>query len=713
MTEVARTVVHEVLGDGIIDVDEPIVSYIVNVLADEDFDFGLDGEGAFDALGDLLVAAGCVPDFSECRSVCSTLSDRFGKHGLVKAKPTVRSLAAPFRMNEGLDDGEAPKRKPEPVDGPLLSERDKLKIERRKRKDERQREAKFQLHLAEMEAVRAGMPVACVKHESGGGHTVKDIHMDNFTISVGGHDLIVDGSVTLSFGRHYGLVGRNGTGKTTFLRHMAMHAIDGIPRNCQILHVEQEVVGDNTSALQCVLNTDIERAQLLEEEAQLIAKQRESEDSTEKGNDANGGVKGDAISQRLEQIYKRLELIDADAAESRAASILAGLSFSPEMQKKATKTFSGGWRMRIALARALFIEPDMLLLDEPTNHLDLHAVLWLESYLVKWPKTFIVVSHAREFLNTVVTDIIHLQNQKLTTYKGNYDTFERTREEQIKNQQKAVEAHERSRAHMQTFIDKFRYNAKRASLVQSRIKALDRLGHVDAIINDPDYKFEFPTPDDRPGAPIISFSDASFGYPGGPILFRNLNFGIDLDSRIAMVGPNGIGKSTILKLIAGELQPSSGTVFRSAKVRIAVFSQHHVDGLDLSSNPLLYMMRCYPGVPEQKLRGHLGSFGVTGNLALQPMYTLSGGQKSRVAFAKITFKKPHIILLDEPSNHLDLDAVEALIQGLVLFQGGILMVSHDEHLISGSVEELWIVSEGRVAPFHGSFGEYKRILHSS
>ncbi|XP_058787243.1 ABC transporter F family member 3 [Vicia villosa] len=713
MTEVARTVVHEVLGDGIIDVDEPIVSYIVNVLADEDFDFGLDGEGTFDALGDLLVAAGCVPDFSECRSVCSKISDRFGKHGLVKAKPTVRSLAAPFRMNEGLDDGEAPKRKPEPVDGPLLSERDKLKIERRKRKDERQREAKFQLHLAEMEAVRAGMPVACVKHESGGGHTVKDIHMDNFTISVGGHDLIVDGSVTLSFGRHYGLVGRNGTGKTTFLRHMAMHAIDGIPRNCQILHVEQEVVGDNTSALQCVLNTDIERAQLLEEEAQLIAKQREAEESTEKGNDANGAVKGDAISQRLEQIYKRLELIDADAAESRAASILAGLSFSPEMQKKATKTFSGGWRMRIALARALFIEPDMLLLDEPTNHLDLHAVLWLESYLVKWPKTFIVVSHAREFLNTVVTDIIHLQNQKLTTYKGNYDTFERTREEQIKNQQKAVEAHERSRAHMQTFIDKFRYNAKRASLVQSRIKALDRLGHVDAIINDPDYKFEFPTPDDRPGAPIISFSDASFGYPGGPILFRNLNFGIDLDSRIAMVGPNGIGKSTILKLIAGELQPSSGTVFRSAKVRIAVFSQHHVDGLDLSSNPLLYMMRCYPGVPEQKLRGHLGSFGVTGNLALQPMYTLSGGQKSRVAFAKITFKKPHIILLDEPSNHLDLDAVEALIQGLVLFQGGILMVSHDEHLISGSVEELWIVSEGRVAPFHGSFGEYKRLLHSS
>ncbi|XP_072993788.1 ABC transporter F family member 3, partial [Typha latifolia] len=450
MTEVASSVVHDVLGPRAHDVDEPIIDYVINVLADDDFDFGADGDGVFEALGELLVDSGCVQDYAECRSICRKLSEKFGKHGLVKPKQAVRSLATPLRMFDGMDEEETPKKQTEVLDGPILSERDRAKLERRKRKDERQREAQYEKHLAEMEAVKAGMPMVCVNHNGNeSGSAVRDIHMENFSVTVGGRDLIQDASVTLSFGRHYGLVGRNGTGKTSFLRHMAMHAIDGIPKNCQILHVEQEVVGDDTSALQCVLNTDYERIQLLEEEARLIAQQRDLEYEVESSEKVSGGVDKDAIVKRLEQIYKRLEFIDAYSAEARAASILAGLSFTPEMQRKRTREFSGGWRMRIALARALFIEPDLLLLDEPTNHLDLHAVLWLESYLLKWPKTFIVVSHAREFLNTVVTDILHLHGQKLTAYKGDYDTFERTREEQLKNQQKAFETSEKARGHMQ------------------------------------------------------------------------------------------------------------------------------------------------------------------------------------------------------------------------------------------------------------------------
>lgn len=590
----------------------------------------------------------------------------------------------------------------------------------------------YDAHVRESQAILSSMPTVTVSHggADGEGGGSKDIHLSNFTVTMAGKDLISDASITLAFGRRYGLIGRNGTGKTTLLKHMAMHAIDGIPRNCQVLHVEQEVAGDGQSVVECVLSADYERTQLLKEEAELLAIKKPGEGDAaagaaaaadgkraEEGSaapasapSASAASSEDLHAQRLAEVYKRLEEIDAYSAESRAASILAGLSFDKDMQLRPTKTFSGGWRMRVSLARALFIQPDLLLLDEPTNHLDLHAVLWLEDHLVKWPKTLVVVSHAREFLNTVVTDIVHLHNQKLVTYKGDYDTFEKTRNERIRNQNKAAEANEAKRSHIQAFIDKFRYNAKRASLVQSRIKALERIGTVDSVISDPEYRFEFPTPEDRPSAPIISFNDVSFGYPGGPPIFKNLNFGIDLDSRLAMVGPNGIGKTTLLKLISGDLKPTAGTAFRSPKVRMAVFAQHHVDGLDLSKTPLLYMAHSFPGVPEQKLRSHLGSFGLGGGLALQPMYTLSGGQKSRVAFAKITYLRPHILLLDEPSNHLDIDAVEALIQGLAMFQGGVLMVSHDEHLISGSVDQLWAVEKGFVKPFGGTFKEYKRSL---
>ncbi|GBG74985.1 hypothetical protein CBR_g19498 [Chara braunii] len=703
----------EALGTRGATVDSTIIEYIVNVLSDETFEFGEKGENAVEALGEILVESGCVVSEREAYQVCEYLAEKCGRSTSEQQK--VRELVRPLKMGAGMPEARvAPKDEGENPGLPL-SARDEAKLERRRRREEKQRLAQYHAHMAAAREAMAGMPVVMVAHGGDlGSSGARDIHMDNFSISVAGKELISEATVTLAFGRRYGLVGRNGTGKTTFLKHMAMHAIPGIPKTCQILHVEQEVTGDDATALECVLSADVERTNLLKEEKELIALQQKSAlsqsappaelaanmangikpvNETEKdgGAQTNGEerLSSDAIEERLAAIYKRLEVIDAYSAESRAASILSGLSFAPEMQHRATKTFSGGWRMRIALARALFIEPDLLLLDEPTNHLDLHAVLWLESYLLRWKKTLVVVSHARDFLNTVVTDILHLQNMKMMTYKGDYDTFEKTRQERLKNQQKAFESSERARNHIQ---------------------ALERMGEVEAVINDPDYVFQFPSPDDRPGPPIISFIDASFGYPGGELLFKNLNFGIDLDSRLAVVGSNGIGKSTMLKLISGELEPTSGTVYRSPKVRMAIFNQHHVDGLDLAYTPLQYLSKCFPGVPEQKLRAQLGSFGLGGPLALQPMYTLSGGQKSRVSFAKITYLKPHILLLDEPSNHLDLDAVDALMQGLALYGGGVLMVSHDQHLITGSVDELWVVFNGNVTPFRGTFEDYKRTL---
>jgi len=534
----------------------------------------------------------------------------------------------------------------------------------------------------------------------------RDIHLNCFSVSNGGAELIEDADLILAYGRRYGLIGRNGTGKTTFLRALSSHSIKGLPPTCQVLHVEQEAAASDTSVMETVLSCDVERAELLAEEAELL-RRLEATEASSSGKGGGGGV-GDLA--RLEEVSRRLQEIDAPGAEARAASLLAGLSFDKEMMYRSTKTFSGGWRMRVSLACALFVEPDLLLLDEPTNHLDLHAVLWLEDYLIKWPKTVLIVSHARSFLNCVCTDIVHLKSRKLASFRGTYDNFEKQLHEQIRNQRSQAEGVERQKKHIQAFVDKFRYNAKRASLVQSRIKALERIADVELYEEDSEYVFTFPDPG-MVEAPIMGFDNVSFGYPGtNRTLFKNLDFGLDMESRLAIVGDNGIGKTTLLKLISGDLEPSEGRVNRSGKVRIATFSQHHVDGLDMSTTPLQYMAKQFPNSPEQKYRSHLASFGIPADLASQAMYTLSGGQKSRVAFAKITWTKPHILLLDEPSNHLDIDAVDALIQGLTLFKGGVLMVSHDQHLIEACVDELWVCEDGHVTPFHGTFEDYKRRL---
>jgi len=357
----------------------------------------------------------------------------------------------------------------------------------------------------------------------------------------------------------------------------------------------------------------------------------------------------------------------------------------------------------------LFANPDILLLDEPTNHLDLEAVMWLEDYLVDWPNTVIIVSHAREFLNVVCTDVYHYFENKLTYYKGNYDAFDTKRSETIIQRRKESENQKAKIEHVQKFIDRFRANAKRASMVQSRIKSLNRMELVEEIMNDPTCVFNFPTPEQL-NPPLLKIEDGSFGYEADKPLIKGIEFGIDMDSRIAIVGSNGCGKTTLLNLLLGELELTDGQQSRNAKLRISMFTQHFIDQLDLKLSPLEQLMRDFPGNTQEKIRGYLGSFGITGPMALRPHYLLSGGQKSRVAFAISSWKNPQIMILDEPTNHLDIDAVNALIIALNTYTGGVLIVSHDQHLIQSVCDEIWYIKDKKLKKFHGDFDEYRQFI---
>jgi len=536
----------------------------------------------------------------------------------------------------------------------------------------------------------------------------KDVHLFNFDIAYGKDFLMVNCDLTLSYGHKYGLVGRNGTGKSTLLKYIARRELIGIPQGLSILHVEQEVTGDDTTALQSVLGCDVERERLLEQEKALLAATATAAAAGGAGGAPQQQQDGE-VSAQLKKIYERLQEIDAFTAESRASSILFGLGFTPEMQASATKSFSGGWRMRISLARALFCQPDILLLDEPTNHLDLYATLWLESYLQQWKGSVLIVSHLREFLNSVSTDIIHLHNKKLEHYKGNYDMYEQVRYERLLQQQRRFETQQAKTKHVQKFIDRFRYNANRAKLVQSRIKMLEKMEVIEEVQADPTLTIRFPDPEPL-NPPILQFKDVSFGYSKDKILFRDLNLGIDLDSRVALVGANGQGKTTLLNVLAGELQPTDGFVQRHGKLRFARFSQHFVDQLKLDVSPIEHFLSVYPNIPQQTVRSHLGSFGLSGDIALRTINTLSGGQKSRLVFAVMAWRQPHVLLLDEPTNHLDIETIDALCKSLMEFAGGVLVVSHDERLISMVCDQLWYVHNGRVTPFAGEFKDYKNIL---
>jgi len=535
-----------------------------------------------------------------------------------------------------------------------------------------------------------------VRAEASGNNNSKDIFLENFDISYGEKVLIKGANVTLSYGRRYGFVGRNGLGKTTLLRMISEKQLI-IPSHITVLHVEQEVVGDETPAIQSVLESHTVRENLLKEEKDLNER-------------INKGDTDPEINSRLTEVFHELEAIESAKAPARAAVILSGLGFSAEAQMAATKTFSGGWRMRIALARALFSKPDLLLLDEPTNMLDMQAVIWLERYLQTWPSTILVVSHDRNFLDEVPTDMLHLHSQRIDTYRGNYTEYYNTMTEKLKAQQREYESQQEYRKHVQEFIDKFRFNAKRASLVQSRIKMLEKLPVLEPVVAEAQVTLKFPEVE-KLAPPILMLSEVAYRYSeGGRVIFSGVDLSATMESRICIVGENGAGKTTLLKIIMDINSPWKGTRTAHRNLKFGYFTQHFVDQLDLTICPVELMQKEFPGKKVEEYRRMLGQFGVTGDMALQQIESLSGGQKSRVAFAVLCGHCPNFLILDEPTNHLDIETIEALGHALCKYKGGVILVSHDERLLKMVCQELWVCSKGKVWSIDGGLSEYRKMV---
>ncbi|KAI5701510.1 ATP-binding cassette sub-family F member 2 [Diaphorina citri] len=526
----------------------------------------------------------------------------------------------------------------------------------------------------------------------------RDVKIANFSITFHGCELLQDTMLELNCGRRYGLLGLNGSGKSTLLAVLGNREVP-VPDHIDIFHLTREMPASDKSALTCVMEVDEERVRLEKLAEQLVA------------------CEDDESQEQLMDIYDRLDDISADTAEARAANILHGLGFTKEMQQKKTKDFSGGWRMRIALARALYVKPHLLLLDEPTNHLDLDACVWLEEELKTYKRILVIISHSQDFLNGVCTNIIHLDKRKLKYYGGNYEAFCKTRLELLENQMKQYNWEQDQIAHMKNYIARFGHgSAKLARQAQSKEKTLAKMvnqGLTDKVTTDKTVTFTFPSCGKIP-PPVIMVQNVSFRYSDdGPWIYRNLEFGIDLDTRLALVGPNGAGKSTLLNLIYGDLTPSVGMVRKNSHLRFARYHQHLHELLDLDISPLDYMLQSFPEVKDrEEMRKIIGRYGLTGRQQVCPIRQLSDGQKCRVVFAYLAWQAPHLLLLDEPTNHLDMETIDALADAINDFEGGLVLVSHDFRLINQVAEEIWICENGKVTKWEGNILDYKETLRA-
>ena len=507
--------------------------------------------------------------------------------------------------------------------------------------------------------------------------------------TLAGKPLFERAGVTIPAGSRLGLVGRNGTGKTTLFRLIRgeLSPDEGaisVPPRARIGGVAQEAPAEERSLIETVLAADDERARLT----------AEAETATDPA--------------RIAEIQTRLADIGAHSAEARAAAILAGLGFDHAAQARPSAEFSGGWRMRVALAGVLFAAPDLLLLDEPTNYLDLEGTIWLESYLARYPHTVLVISHDRGLLNRAVSGILHLERRRLTLYSGNYDRFDRTRREALAHQAAAAKKQEARRAHLQSYVDRFRYKADKAKQAQARLKMLAKMEPIAAAVEDRVAPIRFPEPEALP-PPLMKAEGVAVGYDAGAVLSR-VDFRIDQDDRIALLGANGQGKSTLAKLISGRLAPMEGRLQATQKLRIGYFAQHQADELVPAETPLDHIRRLRPDTPPAKLRAMLAAGGTGAEVADSPVAKLSGGQKARLLLTLATLDAPHMLILDEPTNHLDIESREALVEALNDYSGAVILITHDAHLVELVADRLWLVKDARVRPYDGDMEDYRRLL---